>query len=239
MADAIHVIAGRCTTDYRGSSRDQRHRGDVLVVCKPDDTVLVHDATGYQPVAWLTRPAALDRSADDVIALDGDERLHVTVHETYEQASVPVSAAGVPVGACPDCAASLVRAGGAVTCLGCEAEYGLPRGATVLDSTCETCDLPTFAVERGERVEVCLDRHCESLDERLEAELDGRWDCRADDGTLRVVREAGLRLRCEHYPDCETDYALPSGLRVDTCDCGLPVFETTAGRRCLDPECSR
>ena len=238
MADAIHVLAGRCTTDYRGRTRDQTQHGDVLVVCKPDDTVLVHDATGYQPVAWLTRPAALDRAGDDILALDGDERLQVTVHETYEETSVPVSPAGAPVGDCPDCDDALVRTGDGVVCLGCGESHGLPRGATVLDETCPDCGLPRFAVERGDRVTACLDRECEPLVDRLRATLDGRWDCPACGDPLEVVRDPGLRLRCRSHPDCETDYPLPDGTAVETCDCGLPVLQTASGRRCLDPDCS-
>ena len=44
---------------------------------------------------------------------------------------------------------------------------------------------------------------------------------------------------CENYPDCETGFAVPDGTLVDDCDCGLPVFETASGRRCLDSGCDR
>jgi DNA topoisomerase-1 len=80
------TIAGDCNVYFDGR-RETRQRGHVLVVVKPDDTVLVHDADGYQPVAWLTRPAddvseagtpvgncrcggQLIRSGGDVLCLD-------------------------------------------------------------------------------------------------------------------------------------------------------------------------
>jgi len=54
----IRVFAGDCTTTFEGE-RTRTHRGRVVVVVKPDRTTLVHDADGYQPVAWLTRPDSL------------------------------------------------------------------------------------------------------------------------------------------------------------------------------------
>lgn len=56
--DSIRVFAGDCTVSFEGS-RDRTQRGRVVVVAKPDRTVLVHDAGGYQPVAWLTRADSL------------------------------------------------------------------------------------------------------------------------------------------------------------------------------------
>ena len=58
MPDSIRVFAGECTTTFEGD-RTRTQRGRVVVVIKPDRTTLVHDADGYQPVAWLTRPDAL------------------------------------------------------------------------------------------------------------------------------------------------------------------------------------
>jgi DNA topoisomerase-1 len=55
----IRLVVGDCTTELTGGTREQRQRGRVAVVVKPDDTVLIHDAAGYQPVAWLTRPDSL------------------------------------------------------------------------------------------------------------------------------------------------------------------------------------
>ena len=62
--DAIRVLSGDCTVVADGERREER-RGHVTVVLKPDNTVLVHDADGYQPVAWLTRAEAVSCSRRD------------------------------------------------------------------------------------------------------------------------------------------------------------------------------
>jgi DNA topoisomerase-1 len=49
--DSIRVLAGDCTVRFDDGSDERRHRGHVVVLTKPDRTTLVHDATGYQPVA--------------------------------------------------------------------------------------------------------------------------------------------------------------------------------------------
>jgi DNA topoisomerase-1 len=63
MPETIRVLAGDCTTTFEGD-RTRTQRGRVVVVIKPDRTTLVHDADGYQPVAWLTRPDSLTVEAD-------------------------------------------------------------------------------------------------------------------------------------------------------------------------------
>jgi len=52
--DAIRVLAGDCTIIAEDDDR-QEYRGRVTTIVKPDNTILVHDTDGYQPVAWLTR----------------------------------------------------------------------------------------------------------------------------------------------------------------------------------------
>lgn len=238
MSDCTHVIAGTCTKTFDGDGREQRQHGDVLVVVKPDDTTLVHDAAGYQPVAWLTRPDSVTVGADTVTAADGDQRLSVDVHETHTRGRYPTSDAGVPVGECP-CGGRLVRARGTVTCPGCGDRYGLPSGATVTDEQCGDCGLPRIRVRRGATFVVCLDRDCESLDERVRSAFDRQWGCPDCDGDLRVLRRGGLILGCENYPDCETGFTFPEGVHDGACACGLPAFETASGRRCLDTGCDR
>jgi DNA topoisomerase-1 len=239
MPDCTHVIAGTCTTTFDDGDRSRRQHGDVLVVVKPDGTTLVHDARGYQPVAWLTRPETVTVGADAVTVTDGDQRLQVGVHDAHTRGRYPTGDAGVPVGECPDCGRRLVRARGAIHCPGCGDQYGLPAGAAVTDDRCEDCGLPRLAVERGESFDVCLDRDCESLDERVRAAFDRQWDCPACGGDLRVLRRGGLLLGCEQYPDCETGFAFPQGVHDGECGCGLPAFETPTGRRCPDTGCSR
>ena len=249
------VVAGDCTMEFTGTGASDRvERGRVVALVKPDRTVLVHDADGYQPAAWLTRPETtfVERDPLVVTATDGDRRLRLTVHEATLDVEVPASDAGVPVGTCPDCTVDddtvddgssggegvLVRARGAVHCTDCGERYGLPAGATVLDSTCG-CGLPTCRVTRGAEFEVCIDRECESLDDRVREAFDRAWDCPECGDDLRILRRGGLIAGCAAYPDCETGFAVPNGLAVGTCGCGLPTFETAGGERCLDATCDR
>jgi len=192
---SIRVLAGECTTIYDGDEREE-HRGHVAVVVKPDNTVLVHDADGYQPVAWLTRADAVSCARDggfSLTAQSGDERLRVVGHTEDGYGSYPATEAGRPIGECPDCERTLVRAGGAVNCLGCGERYGLPAGASVRGETCD-CGLPRMRVERGVPFDLCLDRDCESLDAAVRDEFDRAWDC----------------------PDCGDD--LRPRLRSELCD---------------------
>jgi DNA topoisomerase-1 len=238
MHDGTRVIAGECTTTFEGARR-QEQRGDVVVVCKPDNTVLVHDADGYQPVAWLTRAEQVTIRDGILQARDGDQHLTVETHDQYDTATYPTSVAGAPVGDCPECPGTLVRADGGVRCLDCATRHGIPRDASVLETEpdCD-CGHPRFRVERGHEFEVCLDRACESLDERVKAAFDREWECPNCDGDLRILRRGGLIAGCEHYPDCDTGWGLPAGTVSDDCACGLPVFETANGTRCLDADCS-
>ncbi|TKX78584.1 DUF91 domain-containing protein, partial [Halorubrum sp. SD626R] len=58
MPERLRVLAGDCQVTEHGD-RSRSYRGRVVVLIKPDDTTLVHDADGYQPVAWLTRPESV------------------------------------------------------------------------------------------------------------------------------------------------------------------------------------
>lgn len=237
MQDATRVLAGDCTVTYENAETDEK-RGEVVVLVKPDNTVLVHDAEGYQPASWLTRADVVRYASDAdgarLCAGKGDELLRVWSHETTLDTFAPVTPAGPDVGTCPDCDGPLVRARGGVTCLGCHARYPLPRDATVLDGTCDRCGLPRIRVERGAVLEVCLDRHCESIDDRVRERFDGAWDCPRCGDPLRIERERGLRATCE---SCEAAYPVPVGVVAGECDCGGPRFETASGERCLAPTC--
>ncbi len=237
--DAIRVLAGDCTVTYQGDQQRREERGEVVVLVKPDNTVLVHDVDGYQPVSWLTRADSVSFSREGgavLRAAAGDQHLEVVAHAEYGYAHYPATAAGVPVGDCPDCTGVLVRAGGEVTCTGCRVRYGLPSGAKVTERTCD-CGLPTMRVERGAPFEVCIDRECESLDAAVRERFDREWDCPACGGDLRVLRRGGLLAGCERYPDCETGFAIPDGTVVEECGCGLPRFDVGGAVRCLDTGC--
>ena len=237
MHDAITVTTGECTTTFDGNRvRAHEQRGCMTVLIKPDNTVLVHDADGYQPVAWLTRAESVTVETDRIEARDGDQHLRVDVHEEYARGQYPASAAGRPVGDCPDCAGTLVRTTDGVSCTGCSARLGLPGDATVVDERCD-CGLPLMRVERGHIFDICIDRECESMDAAVKSAFDREWECPNCDGDLRILRRSGLLVGCENHPDCDTGFAFPSGTVVGECACGLPLFDTDGGRHCLDGTC--
>ncbi|MFB6281426.1 MAG: DUF91 domain-containing protein [Haloferacaceae archaeon] len=241
--DSVRLLAGECTVRFEGE-RERTQRGRVVVLIKPDRTTLVHDADGYQPAAWLTRPDSLTVEADGdafgVTARTDEQRLRVVSHAVTARATVPVSPAGVPVGRHPDTGGALVRTGGAVIDLAGDERYPLAAGATVLEAACPDCGLPLMAVERGAAFEVCLDRDCEPLDEAVRERFDRAWSCPDCASDLRVLRRRGRLLAgCDAHPDCGTAFTIPAGVVVAECPCGLPVFETAAGRRCLDGTCDR
>jgi len=235
------LYAGDATVVEDAADR-REFRGRVVVLAKPDGTVLVHDQDGYQPVAWLTRADAVtvtdDADAVRVTAHDerADDWLRVVGHDARLSGRYPVSAAGDPVGDCPDCDGALVDAGGAVACVHCDAAHGYPDDATLYGASCD-CGLPRMRVERGAAIDCCVDRDCERLDDHVRDHLDRAFDCPDCDGDLVVQRERGLFLACEHRPDCDTAFYVPSGVHDDTCPCGLPAFAVANGRRCLDATC--
>lgn len=232
----IRVFAGDCTTTFAPDGRKQR--GHVTCLVKPDDTVLIHDVEGYQPAAWLTRPEALIVTRDPLTidAKDGDRTLRAVFHDVTTEAVVPASPAGVPVGTHPD-GGPLVRARGAVVDVTTGERWPLPPDATVTETACDDCDLPTFTVERGAAFEVCIDRGCDSLDDRVRAAFDRAWSCPECGDDLRVLRRGGLIAGCDAYPDCDVGFAVPRGVVAGTCDCGLPVFDLGNRVRCLDTAC--
>jgi DNA topoisomerase-1 len=234
MTDSAHVITGRCTTVFEGT-REQEQHGDMIVLIKPDSTVLVHDAGGYQPVAWLTRPESVTVTGDTVAARDGDQSLTVTIHEPRARKRHQITEAGLPVGACPDCDDELLRTDGTISCWNCERTHPIPRDATVLDDQCGECCLPRVRVQRGCSLICCPD--CDSLTDRVREAFDRQWGCPECAGNLRVLYRGGILLGCDRYPDCEVAYSFPTGTHNGECDCGLPVFETATGRRCLDSGC--
>ena len=236
--EAIRVLAGDCTVIFDGDAREE-YRGRLTTVVKPDNTVLVHDAEGYQPVAWLTRAAAVSCGTDPaVLARDDGDELRVVAHEEDAVSTYPGSVAGVPVGDCPDCGGRLVRAKGAITCLDCPRSHRIPRDATTTDTRCD-CGLPRMRVARGEAFDCCVDRDCESLDDLVCDRFDGEWACPDCGSPLRILRRGGLIAGCDDYPDCERAFAVPAGVVVGDCACGLPRCDTPSGVRCLDATCDR
>ena len=233
---SIRTIAGDCLVRFEGR-RERTVRGRIVTLIKPDNTVLVHDIDGYQPVAWLTRPESLSVTRDPLwlLASDGEETLRLEAAGDVDVIEHDATDAGTPVGACR-CGGQLIRTGSDVVCLECSDRFGLPAGASMTDASC-ACGLPTFRTDHGDSFELCLDYECGSLLESVRGRFDREWDCPNCGGALRILRRGGLIAGCEGYPDCDTGFSIPEGTVVGTCGCGLPVFETTSGRRCLDSTC--
>ncbi|MGM0604821.1 MAG: topoisomerase DNA-binding C4 zinc finger domain-containing protein [Halobacteriota archaeon] len=242
MTTHLRVFTGDCTTIFDGT-RDRVQRGRVVTVVKPDRTVLVHDADGYQPVAWLTRPDEITIEEDDegfsIVARTDSQTLRVVSNDHASSWTAPIGAAGTPVGTCPDCDGPMVRVRSEVSCLDCGDRYGLPSGASMLETSCAACGLPQMAVERGDRFELCIDYACESLASAVRDRFGGEWDCPDCTGSLDVKSPDGrIFLGCDRYPECETTFSIPAGVVVDECDCGLATFATAGGKRCLDGSCA-
>lgn len=247
--DEITVFAGDCTVRFEHDQSDdsdtpqgeiREERGSIVLIEKPDGTVLVHDQDGYRPVAWLTRADVVSWSPDGsaMRAVSGDQCLLLTCHEEHGYGQYPTTRAGTEAGACPDCGGTLLREPDAVVCLDCELEHSIPRDSTLLEEPCDICSLPQMRVERGDRFELCVNRSCESLDDAVRAVFDRTFGCPACEGDLLIRRRGGLILGCENYPECDTGFSLPTGQFEGICDCGLPLVKTEDTRRCLDASCS-
>jgi Predicted nuclease of the RecB family len=241
VLETIRVFAGDCTTTFEGAD-DQIQRGHVVVIIKPDRTVLVHDTDGYQPIAWLTRSESITVESDaggfGITARAGEQVLRVIGHEVTGHAEYPATEAGMPVGTHPETGGSLIQTSDGITVINSDIKYSLPKGATVQDECCESCGLPMIEVIAGERFEICLDRKCEPLDDVVQERFDNEWACPDCGAPMQIIRRGGRLLAgCGKYPACETAFALPTGVVVDICSCGLPIFETSQGQRCLDATC--
>jgi DNA topoisomerase I len=93
-------------------------------------------------------------------------------------------------------------------------------------------------VELGETFELCIDRDCGTVLEVVRERFDREWNCPECGADVRILRRGGIIAGCDRYPDCDTGFGVPNGTIVDSCECGLPVFRTRSGRRCLDTNCS-
>ena len=236
----FHVLAGEC--EIRSvDGGNERRRGHVMVLIKPDRTVLVHDTEGYRPTAWITRAETIsvDEEGGILTAVDGDHWLRLELDHVVCDHRLPGSRAGRPVGECPTCSGTLVDTQGRVRCLGCTERYGLPRGAELLDSVCQ-CGLPRMRVTRGASFELCIDRQCEPLVEAIAERFDGRWACPAVgcDGSLAIHYREGVMARCDRHPDCQSAFRIPDRPIEGACGCGLPRFGRGSESQCLDPHCS-
>ena len=235
----FHLVAGEARVEITGSV-DRVYRGQVIALVKPDGTVLVHDVSGYKPIAWITRAESVrsDSNAGVLTAVDGNKWLRVEIERGHVDERIPGSAAGEPVGTCPRCEGRLVLAGETVHCIGCRDEFTLPSGASMLSESC-TCGLPLMRVERGEPFDLCIDRSCDPMEEAIADRFDREWDCPESgcEGQLRIFRRGHLMAGCDQYPECETAFTFPAGRLDGYCGCGLPRFHADGHLQCLDATC--
>jgi DNA topoisomerase-1 len=238
VSDSIRVYAGACTVTYNGAVETEAF-GRILTIVKPDGTVLVHDESGYQPAAWLTRAEAVNVDTAtplELTATSGDQSLRVVGTAETACTTHPVTPSGPTIGDCPSCTGTLIRAGGDVVCTGCGERWSLPADATVLDAVCPDCDLPRMTADRGAPLEACLDPGCQSLAATARDRFEGAWDCPQCGGTLSIRSAASLLAGCAA---CGEWYPIPTGTATGTCPCGLPQFRTPQGLRCLDAGCGQ
>ena len=228
--DAIRVLSGDCTVIADGDRRAE-YRGHVTVVIKPDNTVLVHDATGYQPVAWLTRADAVSCSRGRRRARSTDAR---RAWGPPPDADDGDRAAGLAGGA-----EAAERADGARAE---ERTDGIDAGVesgTSTDATVTATDGAAFAVDAQDGdARLRVRAHAEDGYAAYPATRAGRpvGSCPDCSGTLVTAGRAVTCIRCG------TDHGLPDGatVREQRCSCGLPRIRVERGAPldvCLDRTC--
>jgi replicative superfamily II helicase len=141
------------------------------------------------------------------------------------------------VGRCKHCGGSLSREADIIKC-DCGARYKLPRKADLAPSTC-SCGLPKLKFELL-GVEVCIDRHCENIDQVVAKYFDAsNFLCPRCHAPLTIVRRKGIIVGCsEYFAGCKTAFLLPTNATIaGRCKCGLPELKLKTKTRCLDTKC--
>ncbi|MGB0652456.1 MAG: endonuclease NucS [Thermoplasmatota archaeon] len=91
----VQVVA-ECSIAYQGRARSMLHRGERLLLFKPDGTFLVHTAAKAKPVNWQPPGAAFEVAIeDDVLVLTAyrakpEEMVRVTFDEVRLLLAVPL-----------------------------------------------------------------------------------------------------------------------------------------------------
>lgn len=70
----VATLFGTCTVAYDGRTSRRLGPADRLVLCKPDGAVVVHDATGLQPVAYASPGASIEATAEEGDEASAEER---------------------------------------------------------------------------------------------------------------------------------------------------------------------
>lgn len=85
-----------CAIQYQGRARSMLHRGERLIILKPDGTFLVHSATKAKPVNWQPPGASFDVGVEDGLVVltayrpKPEEMVKVTFHAIHLLLSVPL-----------------------------------------------------------------------------------------------------------------------------------------------------
>jgi RecB family endonuclease NucS len=90
------VAAGDCVVRYQGRARSDLHKGERVILLKPDGTLLIHTAKGAKPVNWQPPGAAFSAAiVDGHVVLTSlrrkpEELVAVTFHQIALLASLPL-----------------------------------------------------------------------------------------------------------------------------------------------------
>jgi RecB family endonuclease NucS len=106
-SDGLAVtLVGDCETTFEGRAERSLPRGTRQVLCKPDDTVLVHGATGRDPAAWSSGGSVTADAEDGTLVLrcgdesDATDTLSVAFDAVHQATAFdPVGATGDTAGA--------------------------------------------------------------------------------------------------------------------------------------------
>lgn len=85
-----------CEVKYQGRAASTLHRGERLLLLKPDGTFLVHTAAKAKPVNWQPPGAVFDARLDDGALVmtayrrKPEELVHVTFHTIHLLVAVPL-----------------------------------------------------------------------------------------------------------------------------------------------------
>lgn len=91
----VQVVAD-CSIQYQGRARSMLHRGERLLLLKPDGTFLVHTATKAKPVNWQPPGASFHAEMEEGRLIltsyrpKPEEIVKVTFHETRMMLAVPL-----------------------------------------------------------------------------------------------------------------------------------------------------
>ncbi len=91
----VQIVAD-CEVKYQGRATSTLHRGERLILLKPDGTLLVHTGQKAKPVNWQPPGAVFDaRRQDDRIVMTAyrrkpEELVHIAFHSVHMLAAIPL-----------------------------------------------------------------------------------------------------------------------------------------------------